>query len=108
MDFNHANYIEDLTMKISIELSLYPLAEEQYKSEIWAFIKRLRNVDGLTVVTNGMSTQVFGDYDLAVSKVMSEIKQVHSSIDQNTGAEGAAIFVCKFINGDRSQPEAES
>jgi len=88
-------------MKISIELSLYPLAEEQYKTEIWAFIKRLRGVDGLQVVTNGMSTQVFGDYDLAVSHVMAEIKQVHQATD-------AAIFVCKFINGDRSQVEAES
>ena len=88
-------------MKISIELSLYPLAEDQYKTEIWAFIKRLRNTVGLQVVTNGMSTQVFGDYDLAVSKVMSEIKHVHSTT-------GAAVFVCKFINGDRSQVEAET
>ncbi len=87
-------------MKISIELSLYPLAEEQYKKEIWAFIKRLRNVEGLKVITNGMSTQVFGEYDLAVSKVMSEIKHVHSTT-------GAAVFVCKFINGDRSIVEAE-
>lgn len=88
-------------MQISIELSLYPLAEEQYKSEIWAFIKRLRTTEGLTVVTNGMSTQVFGDYDLAVNKVMAEIKHVHNTI-------GAAVFVCKFISGDRSQPEPES
>ena len=88
-------------MKISIELSLYPLAIDNFKAEIWAFIKRLRNVDGLTVVTNGMSTQVFGDYDLAVSKVMSEIKKVHSTT-------GSAVFVCKFINGDRSIVEAES
>lgn len=88
-------------MQISIEMSLYPLAEEQYKSEIWAFIKRLRNVDGLNVVTNGMSTQVFGEYDLTVNKVMAEIKHVHTTI-------GAAVFVCKFISGDRSQPEAES
>lgn len=88
-------------MQISIELSLYPLAEEQYKSEIWAFIKRLRQVNGLNVVTNGMSTQVFGEYDLAVSKVMSEIKHVHQTT-------GAAVFVCKFINGDRSIVEAES
>ena len=88
-------------MQISIELSLYPLAEEQYKSEIWAFIKRLRTTEGLTVVTNGMSTQVFGDYDLAVNKVMAEIKHVHITI-------GAAVFVCKFISGDRSQPEPES
>tara|TARA_B110000467_G_C18137498_1_gene376844 strand:+ start:44 stop:310 length:267 start_codon:yes stop_codon:yes gene_type:complete len=88
-------------MQISIELSLYPLAEEQYKSEIWTFIKRLRLVEGLKVVTNGMSTQVFGDYDLAVTHVMSEIKHVHKTT-------GAAVFVCKFINGDRSVVEAES
>ncbi len=88
-------------MKISIELSLYPLAEKNFKTEIWAFIKRLRQVDGLTVVTNGMSTQVFGDYDLAVSHVMQEIKLVHETLN-------AAVFVCKFINGDRSQVEAES
>lgn len=54
-------------MKISIEISLYPLAEEKFKTEIWAFIKRLRLVEGLNVVTNGMSTQVFGDYDLAIT-----------------------------------------
>ncbi|OUR74924.1 hypothetical protein A9Q75_19485 [Colwellia psychrerythraea] len=88
-------------MKISIELSLYPLAMDNFKDEIWAFIKRLRQVDGLNVVTNGMSTQVFGDYDLAVNNVMREIKQVHSTTN-------AAVFVCKFINGVHSQVEAES
>lgn len=88
-------------MKISIELSLYPLAMDNFKDEIWAFIKRLRQVDGLNVVTNGMSTQVFGDYDLAVNNVMREIKQVHSTTN-------AAVFVCKFISGDRLEAEAES
>ena len=88
-------------MKISIELSLYPLAEEQYKTEIWAFIKRLRLVEGLDVITNGMSTQVFGDYDLATRHVMAEIKHVHQTLN-------AAVFVCKFIGGDRSVVEAES
>ncbi|GLX78776.1 hypothetical protein tinsulaeT_21160 [Thalassotalea insulae] len=87
-------------MDISIEISLYPLAEQEFKAEIWAFIKRLRAVDGLQVVTNGMSTQVFGEYDLAVAKVMTEIKQVHQSLN-------AAVFVCKFIGGNRSQVEAE-
>jgi uncharacterized protein YqgV (UPF0045/DUF77 family) len=95
-------------MKISIELSLYPLAEQHYKAEIWAFIKRLRAVEGLQVVTNGMSTQVFGEYDLAVNKVMGEIKAVHQAIYQKTGDEGAAVFVCKFINGDRSEVEVEN
>jgi len=88
-------------MQISIEISLYPLAEEKFKTEIWAFIKRLRTIDGLRLVTNGMSTQVFGEYDLATKHVMAEIKHVHQSLN-------AAVFVCKFIGGDRSIVEAES
>lgn len=87
-------------MKISIEISLYPLAETKFKKEIWAFIHRLRAVEALNVVTNGMSTQVFGDYDLATLHVMAEIKQVHESV-------GTAVFVCKFISGDRSIVEPE-
>ena len=87
-------------MKISIELSLYPLAEEQYKTEIWAFIKHLRGVEGLQVITNGMSTQVFGDYDLAVNHVMAEIKHVHTTT-------GAAVFVCKFIGGELDLAHSE-
>ena len=88
-------------MQISIEISLYPLAEEQFKTEIWAFIKRLRLVEDLKVDTNGMSTQVFGEYDLAVKHVMAEIKQVHQTLN-------AAVFICKFIGGDRSVVEKES
>jgi uncharacterized protein YqgV (UPF0045/DUF77 family) len=88
-------------MDISIEISLYPLAEKKFKSQIWAFIKRLRHVEGLHVVTNGMSTQVFGDYDLAVTTVMAEIKQVHHSLN-------SAVFIVKFIGGDRRLPEAET
>jgi hypothetical protein len=82
-------------MQISIELSLYPLAIDNYKDEIWAFIERLRAVDGLRVVTSGMSSLVFGDYDLAVNHVMKEMKHVHETL-------GAAVFVCKFIGSDRS------
>lgn len=88
-------------MQISIEISLYPLAQEQFKTEIWAFIKRLRSIEGLKVVTNGMSTQVFGDYDLATTHVMAQIKHVHQTLN-------AAVFICKFIGGDRSVVEAES
>lgn len=87
-------------MKISIEISLYPLAEEKFKTEIWAFIKKLRGIEGLTVITNGMSTQIFGDYDLATKHVMAAIKQVHHTLN-------TAVFVCKFIAGDRSVVEAE-
>ncbi len=88
-------------MQISIEISLYPLAEQQFKTEIWRFIKKLHQVNGLTVVTNGMSTQVFGEYDLVVKNVMTEIKLVHQQLN-------TAVFVCKFIAGDLSQVKSES
>ncbi len=35
-------------MQISIELSLYPLAIDNYKDEIWAFIERLKSRRWLT------------------------------------------------------------
>ncbi|SET47297.1 hypothetical protein [Thalassotalea agarivorans] len=88
-------------MDISIEISFYPLAKEAFKDEIWAFIDTLNAVEGLTVVTNGMSTQVFGEYDLAMSTVTQQIKKVHQTTN-------SAVFVCKFIGGDRSQVEAKA
>ena len=87
-------------MQVSIEIILYPLAEEEFKTEIWIFINRLREIDGLKVVTNGMSTQIFGEYDFTTSKVMAEIKRVHQELN-------SAVFICKFINGDRSVVEAD-
>ena len=94
-------------MRISVDISLYPL-NENYVEPILTFIAKLETNPELVIKRNSLSTQVFGDYDLAVSHVMAEIKQVHQSIYLNTGKEGAAVFVCKFINGDRSQVEAES
>lgn len=88
-------------MQISIEISMYPLAEQQYKSLIWDFIDRLKQIDNLTVVTNGMSSQVFGEYDFTVEQVMAEIKRVHQQV-------GASVFVCKFIGSDRSTTETRT
>lgn len=82
-------------MQISIEISLYPLVEQAYKQEIWQFINQLKQTDGLKVVTNGMSTQVFGDYDLATITVFKGMKQVHQKLN-------TSVFVCKFIAGDLS------
>jgi uncharacterized protein YqgV (UPF0045/DUF77 family) len=85
-------------MQISIELSCYPLAITEFKTEIWAFIDKLKSVDGLRVVTNGMSTQVFGDYDLATTTVLHAMKQLHQQCE-------TTVFVCKFIAGNRKLVE---
>lgn len=76
-------------MELSVEISKYPLADD-YIPAIKDFIDRLNKVDGLSVVTNTMSTQVFGDYDLVMNTLNAEIKR---SFEQF----GKSIFVCKFI-----------
>lgn len=83
-------------MDISIELSLYPLAEKQYKDEIWQFINNLKQHSQISVVTNGMSTQVFGEYDKTLSLVTQEMKKVHHSV-------GSAVFILKIIAADRNR-----
>jgi hypothetical protein len=42
-----------------------------------------------------MSTQIFGEYDDVITKVIAEIKYTHQKV-------GTAIFVCQFVSSDRS------
>jgi len=48
-------------MQVSLEISMYPLTED-HLPVINAFLREM-HASGLEVVTNGMSTQVFGPYD---------------------------------------------
>ena len=81
-------------MKLSVEISKYPLHQD-YILFIKGFIDRLNQHPKLEVITNTMSTQVFGDYDEVMNAVTHEIKRSHQEF-------GKAIFVCKFIGGDLS------
>ncbi|MBU2967776.1 hypothetical protein KO527_00155 [Pseudoalteromonas sp. C2R02] len=81
-------------MELSVEISKYPLNQD-YIPFIKDFIDRLNAHEGLKVITNTMSTQIFGDYDLVMSVLNQEIKKSYETF-------GKAIFVCKFINGDLS------
>ena len=76
-------------MEISVEISKYPLADD-YIPYIKDFIDRLNAVEGISVVTNTMSTQVFGDYDLVMDTLKTEIKRSWETF-------GRSVFVCKFI-----------
>ncbi|WP_105171004.1 hypothetical protein [Pseudoalteromonas sp. T1lg24] len=81
-------------MKLSVEISKYPLHQD-YIPFIKGFIDRLNANANLEVITNTMSTQVFGEYDEVMNAVTREIKRSHQEF-------GKAIFVCKFIGGDLS------
>ena len=76
-------------MELSVEISKYPLTED-YLPAIKDFIGRLQAVEGLSVVGNTMSTQIFGDYDLVMDTLKKEMRHSYEEF-------GKAIFVCKFI-----------
>lgn len=79
-------------MKISVEISMYPLIEE-FETPILQFIERLRNHPGLLVRTNSMSTQVFGEFEELSGTLMSEIK---TSFERGI----PSVLVMKWINVD--------
>jgi uncharacterized protein YqgV (UPF0045/DUF77 family) len=79
-------------MELSVEISKYPLADD-YIPAIKDFIERLQAIEGLSVVGNTMSTQVFGDYDLVMDTLKKEIRRSYEQF-------GKAIFVCKFIGAN--------
>jgi uncharacterized protein YqgV (UPF0045/DUF77 family) len=79
-------------VELSVEISKYPLSED-YIPAIKDFIERLQATEGLSVVGNTMSTQVFGDYDLVMDTLKDEMRRSYEQF-------GKAIFVCKFIGAN--------
>ncbi|WP_105167490.1 YkoF family thiamine/hydroxymethylpyrimidine-binding protein [Pseudoalteromonas sp. T1lg23B] len=81
-------------MKLSVEISKYPLHVD-YVPFIKDFIERLKAHQELKVISNSMSTQVFGDYDVVMSQLQKHMKRSFEEY-------GKIVFVCKFISGDLS------
>ena len=79
-------------MDISVEISLYPL-DKKYLSRIDEFIKRLNGYDSIEVRTNPMSTQIFGDYEIIMKILKTEIRIIfNKKVD--------SVFNLKVINID--------
>ncbi|MDX1569205.1 MAG: thiamine-binding protein [Xanthomonadales bacterium] len=79
-------------MNVSIEISMYPLADD-YIPPIQAFIERLNRHSDLKVLTNTMSTQVFGPYAETLRIVAEAMQAQHRETPK-------ASFVIKVLNGD--------
>jgi uncharacterized protein YqgV (UPF0045/DUF77 family) len=76
-------------MDIGVEISLYPLHDD-YIPPIQDFIDRL-NADGrFKVITNQMSTQVFGSYEEVMEALTRELRPTFER-------DGKAIFVMKVL-----------
>ncbi|MCB0635809.1 MAG: hypothetical protein KDC54_04300 [Lewinella sp.] len=63
-----------MSLQASAEISLYPLTTD-YTHAVLDFIQRLKTHEGLRIVTNDLSTQVTGDYDLLMEALNQEMRE---------------------------------
>lgn len=78
-------------MHVAVEMSLYPLTGD-FIPPILEFIERLKAHPGLDVVTNSMSTQVSGDYDLVFDALRAELRASFAGPQR-------AVLVMKVLGG---------
>ena len=81
-------------MKLSIELTLTPL-KNNFIPSIKLFIKQLRGL-GFDIIENPLSTQIYGDFDLIMDKLVPLIKKTFNE-------EESIMLHLKMVKGDRSQ-----
>lgn len=77
-------------MNATAEISLYPLTEE-YEQVVIDFIQEIKQNPNLEVEVNGLSTQIFGDYE----EIMDCLKEnLMETLENNK-----AVFVMKIAKG---------
>lgn len=76
-------------MDIGVEISLYPL-NANFIPPIQDFIDRLNTHTGLKIVTNSMSTQVFGEYGKVMQALNVELRRSFETNDK-------AVFAMKVL-----------
>ncbi|MGH8131968.1 MAG: YkoF family thiamine/hydroxymethylpyrimidine-binding protein [Steroidobacteraceae bacterium] len=80
-------------MDIGVEISLYPLTAD-YIAAIHEFVERISADRALRVVTNSMSTQVFGGFE----EVMDTLRAaLGTSLQSIAGGGERAVFVMKVF-----------
>ena len=76
-------------MDIAVEISLYPL-DQEFIPRIQDFIERLNRHQGLKIITNHLSTQIFGEH----GRIFEVLRQ---EMGASFAVEGKSVFVVKFI-----------
>ena len=77
-------------MQATVEISLYPLHQD-YENRVLNFLEKINKYNNLVIETNGMSTQIFGDYHLIMEMLTKEMQDVLES--------QYAMFVFKIGKG---------
>ncbi len=80
-------------MKVTAELSLYPLGSENPIAKVIAFIGDLEGNPDIDMVVNQVSTQLRGELDDVLTVIGNAMRNAFASGD-------AASLVVKFLNAD--------
>lgn len=83
-------------MKLSVDVSLYPLNED-FIPVIIDFIQEVEKHPDIEVIRNRMSTQLIGDYDRVMAVLQQELRH-------NWATHGKSVLVAKMIPGDVRGP----
>jgi uncharacterized protein YqgV (UPF0045/DUF77 family) len=78
-------------MIATVEISMYALSND-YKERVIAFIQRVKQNKNVRVEVNGLSTQLFGDYDLLMQLLKKEM--------QYDLEMGSTVFLLKIGPGE--------
>jgi len=76
-------------MKLTAELSLYPLRED-FKIAVLSFIDKLLEQEPVVAVTNSMSTQISGQDEAVFAAIQRALRASY-------GEFGRQVLVAKFI-----------
>jgi uncharacterized protein YqgV (UPF0045/DUF77 family) len=87
--------VADGSNKISCQLSLYPLGEKKYIDIIKKILVYLKEIEGLEVTVNSMSTVIYGDEDL----VWRSIRGLYSEADKS--GEFSMILTLSNVCGSK-------
>ncbi|GAB1370165.1 hypothetical protein MASR1M45_02230 [Candidatus Kapaibacterium sp.] len=79
-------------MKLTVDISLYPLNEE-FIPIIKSFIHKLEGYQNITIRKNNISTQISGEYNLIMDIIRDEVKPIFE--------KHRSVFVIKILAGDK-------
>lgn len=77
-------------MKISVEISLYPL-DADYNEKVMNFVNSLYSFDNVEIESNHMSTLLWGEYDDVMNCLNTSMKQSFEELQSS--------MVIKISNG---------
>ncbi len=86
-------------MVATIEISMYALSDD-YEKRVISFIQRIKQNKNIRIEVNGLSTQLFGDYEVLMQLLKKEMLEDLEN--------GKAVFLLKIGPGELTKEKLPS